>query len=467
MPLGTRGPNIGPGGAGSGRHAFDGGLRGRIANQALAVSRRQRGSRRVPDRTFGSVEPAARAGRSSPAPGPSLREQLEGASLAARALLPIRFFFGITFLYAGIDKILDPAFFDASAPSSIVAQMAAFARTSPLAPVIRISEPFAIPIGLLIALGEIAIGLGALTGLSFRLAAAGGAALSFLFFLTASWTTRPYYFGPDLPYAFGWLALAIAGDGGLLVPGFIRELGSAMDDALPWGVRVAGPATASGFRPPRYLDTEPSASRRALVRAGALGAVSLAVAAVALPVRVLRGGDDSAGTDGGGEGALSAGLTSGVGGGGAGATPVAALPGSSLAPGSSPVPGGPTSAPASSAGSGFKPSGLTVTTTAQVDQHGAVRIRVPTSAPSSLPAGDPALVVKLSGGGYACFDAICTHAGCRVGWDARDGVMLCPCHGAAFDPNHHGAVLQGPARQPLLELPISIDSTSGAITLKA
>ena len=80
-------------------------------------------------------------------PGPSLRDQWENASLAARALLPLRFFFGATFVYAGIDKLVDPTFFDAANPASIVAQLAAFARVSPLAPIIRPMEPFVIPIG--------------------------------------------------------------------------------------------------------------------------------------------------------------------------------------------------------------------------------------------------------------------------------------------------------------------------------
>ena len=41
-----------------------------------------------------------------------------------------------------------------------------------------------------------------------------GAALSILFWLTASWSIKPYYYGPDLPYAAGWVTLAIAGHGG-------------------------------------------------------------------------------------------------------------------------------------------------------------------------------------------------------------------------------------------------------------
>jgi len=401
------------------------------------------------------VEPAPRSSRpTEPAPGPSLREQLEGASLAARALLPIRFFFGFTFVYAGLDKILDPTFFDPNSPTSITAQLAAFARTSPVAFLIRPVEPYAVPLGILIALAEIAIGLGALSGLAFRLAAAGGVALSVLFFLTASWSTHPYYFGADLPYAFGWLALAIAGTGDVLVPRFVTELGSAVESAVPWGQRVSGSAAASGFRPPRYLDEEPSASRRIVVQTGLLAVATLALGALALPVRILRKADDTRAADNSGDTGASPSPDAGATGAGASTSPTSA-------------PGGPTSAPHASASPGVVLGGLTVATTAQVDKTGAVRIRVPTSAPASLPAGDPAMVVKLKNGGYACFDTVCTHEGCRVGWDAADGVMLCPCHGAAFDPNNHAAVLQGPTNQPLLELPITIDAKTGAISLKA
>lgn len=75
-----------------------------------------------------------------PAPGAALAE----ARVPAYALLPLRFFFGITFPYAGLDKLIDPSFFDASAPTSIVAQMAAFARDSPLSPLIKVVEPAAV-----------------------------------------------------------------------------------------------------------------------------------------------------------------------------------------------------------------------------------------------------------------------------------------------------------------------------------
>ena len=399
------------------------------------MSRRTKASRHVPNRPANRLEPAVRAGSraSGAAPGPSLREQWEGASDAARALLPIRFFFGATFLYAGADKLVDPAFFNASNPASIVSQLAAFTRVSPLAFLIKPLEPFAIPIGILIALAEVAIGLGAITGLAFRLAAAGGAVISLLFWLTASWGTHPYYYGPDLPYAFGWMALAIAGTSDLWVPTTVRELGA--------------PSPEIGhFRAPGYAAAEPMPYRRTILQAGALGAIALVTASLAVPLRFLNGKD---------AGAVANASTRPSAG---GPTPAPGQP--------TPVPGA-TAAPTGSGVPPFKPSGLTVASIAQVDAKGAVRIQIPANAPASLPAGDPGVIVKLKDGSYAAYDALCTHEGCRVGWDAADGVLLCPCHGAAFDPNDHAAVLQGPTNTPLLELPLIVDHAAGTITLRA
>ncbi len=79
--------------------------------------------------------------------------------------------------------------------------------------------------------------------------------------------------------------------------------------------------------------------------------------------------------------------------------------------------------------------------------------------------GDPGVLLKLSDGSIVAFDAVCTHAGCTVEYDPSYRLLVCPCHGAAFDPAQHGAVLGGPTNQPLLELPISIDRTTGQIIL--
>ena len=77
-------------------------------------------------------------------------------------MLPLRLFLGLTFVYAGLDKLLfDPTFLDSAAPTSLLAQLQGFAHTSPLAPLITlIAEPLVVPIGLAMAVAEIAVGLG-------------------------------------------------------------------------------------------------------------------------------------------------------------------------------------------------------------------------------------------------------------------------------------------------------------------
>ena len=372
---------------------------------------------------------------------PSLRERMSGATVPALALLPLRLFLGVTFVYAGLDKLLDPTFFDPASPGSIQAQLIEFARVSPIAFLVRPVAPFAVVIGYAIALAEVAIGVGALTGLAFRLAAAMGAALSILFWLTASWTTHPYFYGPDLPYALGWVTLALAGTGGLLVPAAIGRLGESVADGEAW-------VDSSGrvLHVPPGTVIEPSPGRRQLLQAGVLAALTLVVGSMAIPLGLAipkRPGDSTGDTTSDG-GADASGGTS------------------------SPSAGAPSSSPASGAPSpSFHPTGLTVSTIAAVDSRGAARIKVPIDAPAPLPAGDPGIIVKLPDGTYAAYDATCTHEGCRVGWDAAQAVLLCPCHGAAFDPTNHGAVLGGPTDIPLAELPIVVDHKAGTISLKA
>lgn len=326
------------------------------------------------------------------------------ASVLAGALLPLRFFFAATFLYAGFDKLLDPTFFDAANASSLHGQLEGFARFSPLGALIRVALPIATPIGLVIAVAEVGVGVGLLLGIAFRVAAAGGAALSLLFWLTASWATHPYYFGADLPYAFGFLSLALAGHGGLVV--------------VAW-------------RSPPESEVVPSPERRAIVQTGVLAVASVLLGSLALPLRAL-------GVRLGGTGAI----------GGAG-------------PGSSQGTGGSTPVPVASIPAGS----IKVARIADVQQAGSVNFTVPFDARAPLPAGDPAVIVLLSDGSFVAYDAVCTHAGCTVAWDAVDRILLCPCHSAAFDAANNGAVLAPPARIPLTRLPLVVDPASGTIFL--
>jgi thiosulfate dehydrogenase [quinone] large subunit len=80
-------------------------------------------------------------------------------------------------------------------------------------------------------------------------------------------------------------------------------------------------------------------------------------------------------------------------------------------------------------------------------------------------SGDPAVLVKLSTGKVVAFDAVCTHAGCTVEFDPGSRLLICPCHGATFDPARAAAVLGGPTNVPLAPLPITVDAKTGVISL--
>ncbi|MFC3890943.1 TQO small subunit DoxD [Lentzea rhizosphaerae] len=131
------------------------------------------------------------------------------------ALLPLRVFLGGTFLYAGLTKILDNHYLDHTSPLGVHAQMLHAATTSPIGPLVSFAAEHPAITGVVVAVGEVAVGLGTLLGLFTRIAALGGFLLALSFFLTVSWTTRPYYFGADIVFAAAWTPLLVAGDAGL------------------------------------------------------------------------------------------------------------------------------------------------------------------------------------------------------------------------------------------------------------
>jgi ubiquinol-cytochrome c reductase iron-sulfur subunit len=56
------------------------------------------------------------------------------------------------------------------------------------------------------------------------------------------------------------------------------------------------------------------------------------------------------------------------------------------------------------------------------------------------------------------YSKLCTHMGCPVGlYQARAGLLLCPCHQSTFDVGDHANPIFGPAANSLPQLPIRID----------
>ena len=67
------------------------------------------------------------------------------------------------------------------------------------------------------------------------------------------------------------------------------------------------------------------------------------------------------------------------------------------------------------------------------------------------------IVTQPATGVFHGFVARCTHAGCVL-TEVIDAQIVCPCHGSKFDLD--GAVVRGPATQPLVPVEVSVKGTS-------
>ncbi|MFF0199134.1 DoxX family protein [Streptomyces sp. NPDC005017] len=127
------------------------------------------------------------------------------------ALLPLRVFLGVTFIYAGLDKLTDSSFMQDSGAGSIGEMMRGVRDSAAIPAMVDLALKSPVGFGYAIAFGELAVGLGTLFGLFGRLAALGGALISLSLWLTVSWASDPYYYGNDLAYLMAWLPLVLAG----------------------------------------------------------------------------------------------------------------------------------------------------------------------------------------------------------------------------------------------------------------
>lgn len=145
------------------------------------------------------------------------------ARVSKHALLPLRLFLGATFLYAGIDKVTDPAFLSSEGSGSLAQVLESAREAAAIPALIDLAQNDPRMFGIAIAAGEMAVGLGALAGLLTRLAAFGGVLISLSLWLTVSWSSDPYYYGNDLPYMMAWVPLMIAGAATLSIDAVISR----------------------------------------------------------------------------------------------------------------------------------------------------------------------------------------------------------------------------------------------------
>jgi thiosulfate dehydrogenase (quinone) large subunit len=368
-------------------------------------------------------------------------------------LLPLRGFLGVTFSYAGLQKLANPSYLNPHSATSAVAQMRLLQHSSPIGPLVALSTHAPSLVGLLIAFGELAVGIGTLLGLYPRIAAAGGALLSLSFFLTVSWNTTPYYYGSDIVFVFAWLTLLGFGTSGVLsLEAWLRNRarGQLRLGPEPAAVRISTDrlralcprAGQCGLRPDGscgrsrgcpVFPTEEALSpgnraeldRRLVLQTGVAAALA-AGGALAIGAATAAIGRAARGT---GRRPTANGLI----------PPTTATP--------TPATRGPADSPSPSA-AGPTAGGTVIGTTSQVPVGQAREFTDPAS-------GQPAWMVHPTGSTFVAFSAVCTHAGCSVQYDSANVQFVCPCHGGVYDART-GQVLQGPPPSPLPSIPVRV-----------
>lgn len=161
------------------------------------------------------------------------------ALLSSNLLLPLRIFMGITFLYAGVQHLTDPTYFDPSKPGYIGHLVSQYAVGSPIHDfLLGVVAPSAVVFGYLVAIGESLIGVAVLLGFLFRLAAFAGLLLNLTFFLSATWNVFPFYFGSDIVFVMCWLTLLLTGpQAGLSIDSMIADRSRALQWLAPRSVQ--------------------------------------------------------------------------------------------------------------------------------------------------------------------------------------------------------------------------------------
>jgi thiosulfate dehydrogenase [quinone] large subunit len=317
----------------------------------------------------------------------------------------LRAFLGVTFVYAGLQKFLDPGFLHAGSPTYIGTQLQGFARATPAAPLMQVLSHAPVLVGIGVAVTELAVGFAVLAGIGLITASVVGLLINLVLWLSATWHVHPYFLGSDSVYAVAWISLIVGS----------------------WQVTTARPTPHISRREP-----DGAVARRAILRGGLVAGITLALAGIA---NALAG------------------------------PPTVASSGITIAGGSGRAPGDAARTPEPPSATG-SPSPSATPSIAGRRLANIDSLHVGQAVGFTAPGVAPAALVRLADGNVVAYSRVCTHAGCLVGYDASRSLLVCPCHGAEFDPAQHADPVPGsPTSTPLEMIRVVVDKATGDVIL--
>jgi Rieske Fe-S protein len=77
--------------------------------------------------------------------------------------------------------------------------------------------------------------------------------------------------------------------------------------------------------------------------------------------------------------------------------------------------------------------------------------------------GQGSLLIHLPNGKFVACERACTHQGAWVNYNTTSGQLVCPAHGAIFDPTNGCSHVSGPGSGPLANVAITVNA-NGTIT---
>jgi thiosulfate dehydrogenase (quinone) large subunit len=83
----------------------------------------------------------------------------------------------------------------------------------------------------------------------------------------------------------------------------------------------------------------------------------------------------------------------------------------------------------------------------------------------TAPGVGAAVLVRLANDEVVAYSRTCTHAGCLVGYDPSNQILICPCHGAEFDPARGAAAIAGPTSTALPTVDVVVDPNTRSVIL--